>query len=332
MTKKKVLITDRFDQDSYLLLKSQPHLEVERSQDPWQIPDNLLRQTHALIIRSRTTITEDLLKKAPHLEVIITCTSGFDHIDLGATAKWGITVMYTPEANQESAAQLTWSLILAGAQRLRPAMQQVLSGEWHRERIVGMELAGRQLGVVGLGRIGTRVAKIGQAFGMKVQAYDPYQEESHFAELSIPRLSYEELLKSSDVLTFHVPKTRETQYMLNRSHFEYIQRGILLINTSRGSVIKELDLCDALDHGWIRFVGLDVFEKEPLSPQGRMLSRKAEGAVSWPQEVLFTPHIGANTDEAFYKASQMASEKLLRFFSDSSATDILPPKADWYLY
>lgn len=319
--KKKVLITDRFAQDSFLFLQQQNHLQIVRSEHPYHLPLDHLVSAHALIIRSRTKIDEDLLKKARQLQMIITCTSGFDHIDLEATTKWGITVMHTPTANVESAAQLTWGLVLSCVNNLQQAHKMVKAGDWKRDLITGIELNGRTYGIIGLGRIGSRVAELAQAFGMSVVAYDPYAGDENFERLKIPRLSYEEVLKTADVLSFHVPKTPETDSMMNRSHFEYMHRGIVLINTSRGSVINENDLCEALNKGLLRAVGLDVFEKEPLPRTSNLLS--------YPN-VIMTPHTGANTEDAFFKASRIASNKLIVFFNDGSTSDTLPPRTPWY--
>jgi D-3-phosphoglycerate dehydrogenase len=318
---KKILITDRFAQDSFLFLQHQGDFDLVRADHPHHLPLEHLVTANALIIRSRTQITEELLKKARQLQLIITCTSGFDHIDLSATEKWGVTVMYTPTANIESAAQLTWGLVLSCANNLHQAHKMVKSGEWKRDLITGIELHGRTFGIIGLGRIGSRVAELAQAFGMNLVAYDPYAADANFERFNIPRLSYEEVLKSADILSFHVPKTLETEHMLNRSHFEYLHRGIILINTSRGSAINENDLCEALGKGWLRAVGLDVFEKEPLPRTSNLLN--------YPNVVL-SPHVGANTEEAFFKASQIAANKLFTFFTDGSTSDTLPPKAAWY--
>jgi D-3-phosphoglycerate dehydrogenase len=319
--KKKILITDRFAQDSFLFLQQQNQFEVVRSDHPQHLPLEHVVGAHALIIRSRTIIDEALLKKARQLQLIITCTSGFDHIDLDATQKWGITVMHTPTANIESAAQLTWGLVISCSHQIHQAHKMLKAGEWRRELITGIELTGRTYGIVGLGRIGTRVAEIAQAFGMNVVAFDPYQDDTVFKELEIPRLSYEEVLKTADIVSFHVPKTMETDQMLNRSQFEYLHRGLILINTSRGSVINEQDLCEALEKGWLRAVGLDVFEREPLPRNSKLLNYS---------NVVLTPHIGANTEDAFSKASQIAANKLMAFFIDGSTSDTLPPRTPWY--
>lgn len=319
--KKKILIADRFAQDSFLYLQQHSNFEVVRADHHLHLPLEHLVSAHALLIRSRTPINEELLKKARQLQLIITGTSGFDHIDLEATQKWGVTVMHTPTANIESASQLTWGLVLSCVNNIHLGHKMIKAGEWKREALTGIELKGRTYGIVGLGRIGSRVAEIAQAFGMTVAAYDPYQEDEVFKRLGIPRLSYEEVLKSADILSFHVPKTLETEHMLNRSHFEYIHRGVVLINTSRGSVINENDLAEAIENGFLRAVGLDVFEKEPLPRTSRLLN--------YPNVVL-TPHIGANTEDAFFKASQIAANKLMAFFTDGSTSDTLPPRAPWY--
>jgi len=317
---KVVLLTDKFSQEALLTLQAQPGLLIRRSAGPSLEHENL-DEVHALIIRSRTVIDEALFARAKKLQVIITTTSGFDHIDLQAAARWGVTVMFTPEANVESAAQLTWALVLSCAHQISNAGKAVKSGEWRRELLTGLELDHLTYGVVGLGRIGSRVAEIAQAFGMRVLAYDPYIEDADFRAVAAERVAFEEILKRSDVLSFHVPATEETHHMLNRAQFEYIHRGILLVNTSRGSVIHEEDLVEALRLGYVGAAGLDVFAKEPLARTSNLLSLP---------NVTLTPHVGANTEAAFQKASDQAALKLLRFFTDGSTSDTLPPKAAWY--
>jgi D-3-phosphoglycerate dehydrogenase len=318
--RKQILIADRFSQEAQLTLESQTFFEVRKSPTP-DLAQIDLKGVNGLIIRSRTEINCDVLSRAKNLQVIVTATSGFDHIDLEACAEWGVTVMYTPRANVESAAQLTWALVLACANRLVTANREIKGGAWNREMLVGTELSGKTYGIVGLGRIGSRVAEIAEAFGMHVIAYDPYQDDVGFRAAGAERVAYEEVLKQSDVLSFHVPRTRETRNMLNRSQFEYIHRGLILINSSRGGVINEADLVEALEQGWIGAAGLDVFEKEPLPRTSKLLG--------FPNVVL-SPHLGANTAEAFAKASEQAALKMIRFFIEGSTEDTLPPKAPWY--
>lgn len=316
---KNILITDRFTEEAWqdlsskTFLKAQPSLSVDLQSDD-------LTQVHGLIIRSRTKITETTLKRAKNLQVIVSATSGFDHIDLNATQKWGVTVMHTPNANVESAAQLTWALIFSCANRILQASAQVKSGQWQKELITGTELSQKTLGVVGFGRIGRRVAEVGECLGMRVCAFDPYLETSVFQEHSVQSADFESLLKMSDVITFHVPKTKHTHHMLSRPHFQLLRKGAIVINASRGGVIEEAALAEALRLQNLAAAGLDVFENEPAVDAQLLQS---------PSAVL-TPHVGANTVDAFKKASMQSAEKILRFFIDGSTEDTLPPKAAWY--
>jgi D-3-phosphoglycerate dehydrogenase len=317
---KNILITDRFSQSGLSLLQSKSFLQISKSNDT-SLHNHDVSEVHGLIIRSRTQIDESVLSRAKKLQVVITATSGFDHIDFKSTKKWGITVMHAPNAHIESAAQLTWGLILSCASKMNTAHKQVKSGEWNRNLLVGAELYQKTLGIVGLGRIGKRVSEIGEVFGMKVIGYDPYIDESVFKECSVTRVSYEELLKSSDVVSFHVPKTQETISMLSASQFAFINPKAIVINACRGGVINEDDLCKALDQGLISACGLDVFGREPLDRNSKLLSFN---------NVVMTPHIGANTERAFEKASHQSAEKLIAFFKDGTTSDVLPPKAAWF--
>ena len=318
--KKNILIAGDFSQDTYLKLTQKSFLNLEKvnSSDLSQID---LSQTNGLIVRSQTQVDSSIFSRAKNLQVVITATSGFDQIDLQAAKKWGVTVMHTPEANIESATQLTWSLILACATKLFKANKSLRGGSWRVPNLTGIELSEKTIGIVGLGRIGKRVAEIAEAFNMSIIAYDPYIDGIEFHEVGAERVAFEEILKRADILSFHVPKTSETQHMLNRSHFEYINRGIILINTSRGSILREQDLADAIEAGWIGGAGLDVFENEPLNPGSRLLLF---------ENLVLTPHVGAFTSEAFLRASEAAAQKLIGFFMDGSTMDTLPPKAAWY--
>jgi len=315
-----VLITDRFDIEALAMLRGDARLKVSIASSP--VPsDDELATADGLIIRSRTNIDRALLERAPCLKVIVTATSGFDHIDLEALTARGLTAMYTPEANANSAAELTWALVLACARRVPDAHRAVKNGDWRRESLLGQELAGRIYGVIGFGRIGSRVARIAQAFGMKVLAFDPYVDDEIMTTANVARVSLEELLKSADVLSFHVPATIETQHMVNHANLEYINRGAILVNTSRGSVIAESDLVEAIEHGWIGACGLDVFEREPLPRHSALMNLP---------NVVLSPHLGATTSEAFSAASREAARKILAFATHATSSDRLPPEEPWY--
>lgn len=316
MQKKKILVADRFSQEGLSLLSSQPFLEIEKG-----FSKDQLAFCNGLLIRSGQKVDRDLLKSSKNLEVIVTTTSGFDHIDLQACSEWGITVMHTPDAHIDSAAQTTWALLLACCQRILEAHQQVKASAWRRDLLAATELSGKTYGIIGLGRIGKKVSEYARAFGMKVVAYDPYLEDQVFRDYEADRISLEELLMTADVISLHVPKTKETKHLINHSNLDYINRDAILINTSRGSAIEEMALINCLEKGWPKACGLDVFEREPLDKTSRLLSFS---------NLVLTPHIGALTTEAFQKASEQGALKVIRFFMDGSTSDTLPPKAPWY--
>lgn len=316
----KVLVTDRFSSEALAKLKSRSKLEVAQSASFLPSADEL-KDTSALIIRSRTKINAEILAQAPMLKVIVTSTSGFDHIDFAATQKHSVTVMHTPEANAQSAAELTWLLALACARKFTQANAQLKKGEWNRELLAGNTLSGKTYGIVGLGRIGSRVAKFAAAFGMDVIAFDPYVEPEAFARAHAARTSVEELFRTADFVSLHVPATPETKKMINFRALEGASSDLILVNTSRGDVINEPELIKALEQKLIKAVGLDVFASEPLAPSSPLLKM--------PQVVL-SPHVGATTVEAFAASSSEAATKIIDFFENGRTSDVLPPKTSWF--
>ena len=311
---KNILICDRFSLEAEIQLKAHKNFQVST------FSDEKLPTANALIIRSKFKVTKELLDRALALEVIVTCTSGYDHIDLEETKKRGLYVMYTPDANVNSTAELTWALILASTRKITQTNKEIKAGNWKNEALFTQELANKTLGVVGLGRIGSRVARIAKAFDMKVVVFDPYQNLEVFNSLGLARSSYEEVLKQSDILTFHVPLTFETENMFGRSQVEYVSPDVIIINASRGGVVNEDDLAEALNNGKVKFAALDVFKKEPLTREAKLLKCT---------NVLLTPHIGAYTEEAFLKASLEAADRLTDFFINQSTLNTLPLQNDW---
>ena len=317
---KKILVCGRFDSEQFYALKGEAAglgFEVEQTDS---MPDeSLLKEASALLIRSTTKVNEAFLKQAPNLKLIVTGTSGFDHIDFEASKNANVKLMYTPDANAQSAAELTWGLVMSAVKKLFTAQQQVRSGAWDRQKLRGNTLAGKTYGVIGLGRIGKKVAQFAKAFDMDVVACDPYLEEEDFS--SIERVGLDELLKRVDIFSIHVPYTPETHNMLHRIYLENLNPGTILINTSRGQIIKEEEIIYALDQGWLGAVGLDVYDKEPLDRQSHLLGRP---------NIAMSPHIGATTIEALRDSSAMAASKCLEFIKSGSLSDELPPKALWF--
>ena len=279
-------------------------------------------EAEILLIRSRTRVDEDLLARAPRLKLVVTATSGFDHIDWRSCRAREITVAHTPAANAASTAELTLTLMLAWERRLLAAVKNVRGNQWRQTLARPRGLAGQTLGVVGLGRVGGRVAKLASAFGMTVQAYDPYVEPERFADAGALRLGFIELLRTSDYVTLHVPLTKETKHLLNQPTFGEMQRDAVLVNTCRGAVVNENDLLSALDERRIAGAAVDVIEREPPPAGHRLLTH--------PQ-LLMTPHVGAFTDAAWSRASGEAVDKVQAFARGETIADTLPLSNAWFI-
>lgn len=308
----KVAILEPFSASAQALLKADTKIQLVEN----------LEETEAVLIRSRTVINEHFLNRAPNLKLVITATSGFDHIDWRATEKRGITAAHTPEANAQSTAELTFALMLAWERQILTAHKNVKSNQWreHLHRPLGLD--GRVLGLVGLGRVGSRVAAMAHTFGMRIQAYDPYVEEKRFVETRASRTGFIELLKSSDYVSLHVPLTKETKHFLNQPTFHEMSPDAVLINTCRGPVVDENALLTALDEKTISGAAMDVIEREPPPKGHRILSHP---------KLLLTPHIGAFTESAWEKASQEAALKLLAFARGEKIADTLPLAVPWFV-
>ncbi len=280
-----------------------------------------LATTNALLIRSQTKIDKALLERAPALQFVATATSGFDHIDWRACRERDIVVTHAPQANAQSAAELTLTLLLASARHLLVARKNVHEGQWRKNLIRCDGLEGKELGIVGLGHVGQKVARLAKAFGMELAAYDPYVNDAAFTSLGVRRLSFIEVLKASDFVSLHVPLTSETKHMLNHPTFLEMQAEAVLLNTCRGAVVDENDLLSALDEGTIAGAAMDVIEREPPPPGHRVLSHP---------KLLLTPHIGAFTNQAWDKGSHEAVEKALKFVNGEEVLDTLPLPVAWF--
>ena len=280
-----------------------------------------LAEAEILLIRSRTKVDKELLDKMPKLRLVVTATSGFDHIDWRECQQRGITVSHTPEANAQSTAELTLTLMLATERQLISARKNVRENKWREGLTRPHGLEGQELGIVGLGRVGKRVARLAQAFGMRVSAFDPYIDDSVFKTHEIERLSLIELLKANDYVSLHVPLTSETLHLLNQPTLNEMQGEAILINTCRGPVVDENALLTALDEGTIRGAAMDVIEREPPPRGHRVLTHP---------KLLLTPHIGAFSDQAWEKSSAEAVDKALKYFRGQPVLDTLPLPVPWF--
>ncbi len=249
----------------------------------------LVRDVAALVVRSETKITRKVIEAAPKLRVVGRAGVGVDNVDVEAATQRGIVVMNTPSGNTISTAELTFSMLMALARKIPQAHASMKAGEWNRKAFSGVELYNKTLGILGMGRIGTEVARRAIAFGMRVLAYDPYLTLSRANALQVELLELSEVFERADFITVHMPMTDETKGMINAAAFAKMKPGARVLNCARGGIINEADLYEAVKSGKIAGAALDVYETEPL-PKDFPLR-------DLPQ-VIMTPHLGASTDEA----------------------------------
>jgi len=277
---------------------------LEVSYQPTISAEDLIKQIpeyDVVIVRSRTKITSSVIEAGKKLRVIGRAGVGLDNIDVEAASKRNIVVLNTPESSTEAVAELVLGLMLSLARKIPLGDRGIKEGRWLKGEMMGIELKGKTLGIVGLGRIGSRVGALAKAFGMKILVYDVIQlPEQLIRSLEAEVVDLDTLLSRSDFITLHVPLTPETRHLINRERLAKMKKGAYLINTSRGEVVDEEALYAALKEGWLAGAALDVFEKEP----------PASEVVKLPN-VVCTPHIGAQTVEAQDAAGEMLAEKVI---------------------
>ena len=259
-----------------------------------------VRDADAVIIRSATTITKEVIKNGEKLLVIGRAGIGLDNVDVNAATEQGVMVVNAPKSNILSAAEHTIALILAQARNIPQANSALKSGRWERNEWTGVELADKTLGIIGLGRIGKLVAQRALAFGMNLVAYDPFVATERARQLSVQLMSLEELVQVSDFLTIHVAKTPETENLINAELLSLAKPSLRIINVARGGIVNEVDLAEAVTTGKIAGAAIDVFENEPVTESP---------LFSLPQ-IVVTPHLGASTTEAQDKAGESIAEQV----------------------
>jgi D-3-phosphoglycerate dehydrogenase len=262
-------------------------------------------------------VNVEFLKRHPGLTHIISTTSGFDHIDWQLCASRGIQCAYTPDANAVSASEWTWLLVLSSLRKSRLAL-----GAERRDRtlMMGRELSGLTLGLIGLGRIGQRVARMARAFGLEVLAYDPYQADQTFLSANARRSSWDELIPSSDIVSIHTPLTPETKRLFTARNLEGLAEPCLLVNAARGELLPARVALELLHAHPELTLALDVTEPEPL-PHDHPLRREPR--------CLISPHIAATTHEAFAKAGHAAVDLVELILRGHPLPTPVPPIEDW---
>ncbi|PSN84609.1 hypothetical protein B9Q13_05145 [Candidatus Marsarchaeota G2 archaeon ECH_B_SAG-G16] len=295
---KKIVLCDKVDEETIKPLKDK-FLVVDASSFSKEELLKEVEDAHCIVVRSRTKVDAQFINRAKNLELIARAGVGLDNIDIEIAQRRGIKVINTPAAPTTSAAELTFGLILDLLRGISRGDRGIRQGKWLKNDIMGYELKGKILGIVGYGRIGSQVATYANCFGMKVYAWDILGPEI----VKAPALYVEldGLLGSSDIVTLHVPLTNETRKFLNRERIAKMKNGAFLINASRGEVVDEEALYEALVTGKLAGAALDVFSKEPY-----------EGPLTKLENVVLTPHIGANTFEAQRRSAQQLVELILQ--------------------
>lgn len=286
----RVVVADRLAAPGVQLLKASQGLDVVETvgKGPEALREALV-DAAALVVRSETKVTAEVMAGASKLRVVARAGIGVDNIDVAEATRRGIAVLTAPGANSTSAAEHTFALLLALARKVPWAAASLAEGKWERKAYEGVELRGKTLGILGLGRIGTQVAQVARAFGMTVVALDPYVVASHASALGVELLPLEEVLARADVISLHLALTDDTRHLINEERLKRVKRGALLVNTARGALIDDAALARALAEGRLAGAALDVFDPEPLP---------LDSPLRTAPNIVLTPHLGASTKEA----------------------------------
>ncbi len=289
MAQIRVLVADHLSEDGIQLLKKESGLKVDvkTGLSPKELAE-IIEPYEGLIVRSSTKVTAEVIAKADHLKVIGRAGVGLDNVDADAATKRGIIVMNVPAGNTISTAEHTMSLILALARRIPQANAHLRAGLWERSKFVGTELFGKTLGIIGLGKIGTEVARRAQAFGMRVIAFDPFISTERAGQLEVQVTDLPTVYRESDFITVHTPLNAETRHLIGAKEIAQMKKAVRLINCARGGIIDEQALHQAITEGKVAGAAIDVFEEEP--PKNHPLCQL--------DQVVCTPHLGASTQEA----------------------------------
>ena len=293
----RVLVREPIAEAGVDLLRSRFDVDV----DPDTPLEEIIERYDAIVIRSATRLTRDLIDRAERLKVIGRAGVGVDNVDVDAATRKGIVVANAPESTVVSAAEQTIGLLVALARNIPQAHAALKQGRWERSRWSGVELAGKTLGVIGFGRIGQQVARRALGLGMSVIAYDPFVGHDRFRDLGVEQAeSVEELLGASDIVTLHSPLTDETHRLIDRDAIAHMRDGARLVNAARGALVDEDALAEAIRSGKLAGAALDVFSAEPY-----------KGPLLELDQVVVTPHLAASTDEAQDRAGVIVAEQVV---------------------
>jgi D-3-phosphoglycerate dehydrogenase len=275
-----------------------------------------LRQADALLCGNDLQVDDDLLDRAPKVKAIAKLGVGLDTVDVEAASRRGVVVFHTPGANNQAVADHTFALILSLARKIRYCDQSLREKRWEHTKIIGVEIWRKTIGIIGLGAIGRCVALRAKGFQMKIVACDPYWPAEFAAEQKIEKLSLDELLKVSDIVTIHAPLTPENKELINAKTLGLMKPAAILINAARGGIVSETDLHQALKAGQIAGAGLDVFEQEPPD----------DSPLLELENVVLTPHTAAFTHEAMNTMSMGVVDQLIDYYHGKKPVHLVNPE------
>ncbi len=313
----KVLVASNVSEEAIdAMKKSGLDVEVKGEISEDQLK-KIIGRYDALIVRSKPRVTNEVLDKAKKLKIIGRAGIGLDNIAVETATQKGIIVVNAPGGNTVSTAELTMGAILCASRKISQAERSVKEGGWERSKFVGMELRGKTLGIIGLGRVGYEVAKRAKAFEMRMTAYDPYISEDKAREIGVELVNFDDIISNSDIITVHVPKTKETEGAISKKQFEKMRDGAYIINCARGGIVDEGALYEAIMSKKVAGAALDAYEKEPPG-DSKLLSLDS---------VVTTPHIGASTKEAQMEVGKIIAEDIINFAKGAPVRNAvnLPP-------
>ncbi|HJJ24221.1 MAG TPA: D-glycerate dehydrogenase [Nitrosopumilus sp.] len=307
--KEKIFLTRTLHDFALKELKKKFQIEIYKGKIP--IPQNTLklkiRDVNGLICFPYDKIDKEIIQSAKNLKVISTFSVGYDHIDIKFAKKKKIRVGYTPEVLTNATADMAFALLIDGLRRISEGDRLIRKGKWNQiygaYDYVGLDLQGKTLGIIGLGRIGKTLAKRAKAFDMKIIYYNRKQiSKTEEKKLGVKYIAFKKLISQADIISIHVPHTLETDQMFNMKIFKKMKKTSFLINTSRGKVVNEKELALALKQKIISGAGLDVFEKEPINKNHQFLKL---------ENVVLAPHVGSSTKETRSKMAEITTKNLI---------------------
>jgi D-3-phosphoglycerate dehydrogenase / 2-oxoglutarate reductase len=305
----KVLVTDVISDSGLMPLYEHSGFLVDKLEN-LQLKEihSIIGNYDVLIVRSQTSVTKELLAHANRLKIIARAGVGVDNIDVESATKKGIIVINAPGGNTIAATEHTLAMILSLARKIPQAHHSTINGNWERKKYQGIELYGKTLGIIGMGKIGTEVAKRAKSFQMNILGFDPYLSEERARKLGITKASLDDIAGLSDFITIHTPLIKDTKALVNESYIQKMKKGVRIINCARGGIIDEFALLEALQSGHVAGAALDVFEQEP-STNLELLNHPT---------VIVTPHLGASTEEAQEKVALEVSAEIINILETNS--------------